>query len=101
MSKGKEHDWFICDVCGTETAACLTLCPDCNNRKQGALDELERQKKELIENIIPMEKVRIKECEEHQIKSLSQFHKENLFYENVILKGIELRIKELEGGVEK
>ena len=70
-------------------------------RKQGALDELERQKKELIENIIPMEKVRIKECEEHQIKSLSQFHKENLFYENVILKGIELRIKELEGGVEK
>jgi hypothetical protein len=27
----------ICDVCGEETAACLTLCPDCNNIIRGKL----------------------------------------------------------------
>jgi hypothetical protein len=25
---------WVCDVCNTETAACLTLCPECNNREQ-------------------------------------------------------------------
>lgn len=31
-------DCFVCDVCDNETASCLNLCPDCNNREQGALD---------------------------------------------------------------
>ena len=32
---------FVCDVCGRETCACLSLCPDCNNTTQGAIQELE------------------------------------------------------------
>ena len=52
---GKSKDWkvidgnegFVCDVCEQETAACLSLCPDCleKERKQGAL---EVQSKELV-----------------------------------------------------
>ena len=70
-------------------------------KKQGALEELERQEKELIENIIPMEKKRIKECDKKGLKSISEFHKENIFYEDVFLNGIRLRIKELKELEEK
>ena len=71
-------------------------------RKQGALEELKRQEKELVENIIPMEKARIKECNKKGLNDISQFHKENLFYEDVFLNGIRLRIKDLSReGVEK
>lgn len=62
---------FVCDVCGEETASCLSLCPDCNDRKQGALEELKRL-----------------------YKSFSIFHAENC----AELKLIEKRIKELEEG---
>jgi len=35
------REFNICDVCGNETAACLILCPDCNEQIEGALKELE------------------------------------------------------------
>ena len=39
---------FVCDDCGSETASCLTLCPDCDDRKLGALEELEKLQNSFI-----------------------------------------------------
>lgn len=68
----------VCDVCDAETVACLSLCPTCNNRKQGALEELAR-----IRNYIDT------------IENFNWEHK--IIINRTIIK----RIKELEEGVEK
>jgi len=65
----------VCDVCNKETVACLILCPDCNEKKQGALKELYSL---------------LYYCDKAQVD------------EKAIKRKINKRIKELEGkGVEK
>ena len=59
---------WVCDVCNKETAACLSLCPECNNRIQGALQEL----KELRVLIDSVDYTLIKEHIEKRIKELEK-----------------------------
>lgn len=46
QQKESDKGW-VCDVCDRETASCLSLCPDCNDRKQGALEELKKIYKDI------------------------------------------------------
>ena len=80
-NKRIENMGFCCDSCGSETASCLTLCPECNERKQGALEELE--------------------CVLNILETWEKIRQINPIIIDLIKDRIENTKKELEEGVEK